>query len=173
MTLKIASLNINGIKSTAKQNELWRFIRENEIDVLGVQEFNTRHLEVPVPDYKIKIGYNGSELGSAVIYNTQLDLKDTETSSSGRIIKMSFKNFTLINVYGYQPGLGTEKRNHFFLRELPHYIPVNNQPVILLGDFNASLSSTDKTKGAVIHKAFKKLEHETVMKDTFALKNPG
>ena len=146
MTLKIGTLNVNGIKSTAKQNELWRFIRENEIDVLGVQEFNTRHLEVPVPDYKIKIGYNGSELGSVVIYNTQLDLKDTETSSSGRTIKMSFKNFTLINVYGYQPGLGTEKRNRFFQRELPHYIPVNNQPVILLGDFNASLCSTDKKR---------------------------
>ena len=146
MTLKIGTLNVNGIKSTAKQNELWRFIRENEIDVLGVQEFNTRYLKVPIPDYKIEIGYNGSELGSAVIYNTQLDLKDTETSSSGRIIKMSFKNFTLINVYGYQPGLGTEKRNRFFQLELPHYIPVNNQPVILLGDFNASLCSTDKKR---------------------------
>ena len=146
MILKIGTLNVNGIESTAKQNELWRFIRENEIDVLGVQEFNTRYLEVPIPDYKKEIGYNGSELGSAVIYNTQLDLKDTETSSSGRIIKMSFKNFTLINVYGYQPGLGTEKRNRFFQRELPHYIPVNNQPVILLGDFNASLCSTDKKR---------------------------
>ena len=119
MTIKIGSLNVNGRRAMAKQKELWRFIKENQIDILGLQEFNAKTFDVSLPDYKIEIGYNGTELGSAFIYNTQLGLQEIEKSSSGRIMKLVFKKITVINVYGYQPGLGAEKRNNLFLRELP------------------------------------------------------
>ncbi len=173
MTVRIASLNVNGISSKIKQVELWNFVKENDVAILGLQEFNLASIDIPLPNYNIEIAYNGEELGSAVIYNTQLELREVEKSVDGRITKTVFKGISVINVYEHQPGLPADKRNNMYTRDLPSFIPVKSEPVILMGDFNAYLCNTDKPREAIVHKAFKNLIDGAQMKDAFAMKNPG
>ena len=106
--LRIASINVNGFRDTHKQKELFGFIRENNLDIVGIQEFNLKIPHIPLTNYNIEIGYNGKELGTAIIFKKELMLTETEKTESGRIMKVVLDGITIINVYGYQPGLGAK-----------------------------------------------------------------
>ena len=72
--LIIASINVNVSIDTQKQKELFRFVRENNLDCVGIQEFNLKVPHIPLTNYNIEIGYNGNMLGTAIIFKKEWTL---------------------------------------------------------------------------------------------------
>ena len=60
-------------------------------------------------------------LGTAIIYKETLHPITIEKEPEGKIIKIIFDHFTIINVYGYPDGslYKTEKKNDFLKMILP------------------------------------------------------
>jgi hypothetical protein len=127
------------------------------LDIVGIQEFILKIPHKPLTNYNIEIGYNGEELGTTIIFKKDLTLTESEKSDSVRIMKVVLDGIIIINVYGYQPGLGAgaKLRNNMFIKNLPKFIPGNCRNTILMGDFNANLLKNNKEKGADIPKSFK------------------
>ena len=115
------------------------------LDIVKIQEFNLKIPHITLTNYKIEIGYNGEELGTTIIFEKELTLTEMGKSESGKIMKVASDGIIIINVYGYQPGLGAgvKLRNKMFIKDLPKFIPGNCRNIILMGDFNANLLMID------------------------------
>jgi hypothetical protein len=88
------------------------------------------------------------EKSTAIIFKKELTLTEMEKSDSGRILKVVLGGIIIINVYGYQPGLGKNLRNNMFIKDLSNFILIYCRNTILMGDFNANLLKTGRGRGA-------------------------
>lgn len=114
---KIATLNVRGLKTQIRRNFIQKFINDNKINILALQEINIPTLDLINKNLKVLINYNPDGLGTALIYDDWLDLKEHTFSEDGRVIRAVFNSFTIVNVYGYQEGAPAETRNGFFLKK--------------------------------------------------------
>ena len=48
------------------------------LDIVGIQEFILKIPHKTLTNYNIEIGYNGKELGTAIIFKKELTLTDTQ-----------------------------------------------------------------------------------------------
>ena len=164
-SLRIATLNVRGLKDNKRKNYLHKFIKEKEIDLIALQEVNVNDLEVP-KDYNSVFNYNGIGPGTAVIYNKNLNLKKRMLEPSGRIIKLEFENFTVINIYGPQESLPTPIK-HFYLETLPKYLKTYRENLILLGDFNATTHPIDREGPNRVNGKLKRLIERLKLTDLY------
>ena len=166
-SLKIATLNIRGLKDPKRKQKLIKFIDENNIDILALQEVNVKSLEIHDRNLKSIVNYDGMSPGTALIYNTNLKIKKYKIESTGRIIRVEFENFTIVNVYGPQESLPTPNKNLFFDETLPKYLKSYNENLILLGDFNNTTHSIDREGPTRINGKFKRITEKLNLIDTF------
>ena len=165
-SLRIATLNVRGLKDNKRKNYLHKFIKEKEIDLIALQEVNVNDLEVP-KDYNSVFNYNGIGPGTAVIYNKNLNLKKRMLEPSGRIIKLEFENFTVINIYGPQESLPTPIKTTFYLETLPKYLKTYRENLILLGDFNATTHPIDREGPNRVNGKLKRLIERLKLTDLY------
>ena len=110
LTLKLASLNINGINNVKKQLMLIDHMKYNKIDILFIQEHNIRDVNNICPKLNelyfiilnLAIAHKG---GTAILIDRRLEYKiiNHEMSADSRIIscfiELYNKSLHLINVY--------------------------------------------------------------------------
>ncbi|OCC15422.1 Exodeoxyribonuclease III [Dissulfuribacter thermophilus] len=183
----IATFNANSIR--ARKDIIQKWLNKTGCNILCIQETKVQDKDFPSKDFQ-ELGYNcyykgqKSYNGVAILSKEEPnqvsygigDGKDSEEDQA-RIIRASFKDFELINVYVPQgreidhPNF--KKKLEWFRRLLDHLKNHHSpsQPLLILGDFNVAPEERDvyapeKKKN---HVCF----HESVRKEFFSLLDWG
>lgn len=156
--MRIISWNVNGLRAVYKKNFL-KWLGGSGADVVCLQETKAQVEQLP-PDliepaggYRtyfnsaLKKGYSGvavytKEKPSRV--ETTLGMKRFDRE--GRILKLKYPDFTLINLY--LPHGGRKKEHLDYKMEVYHHLlsylkKIKDAPVILIGDFNVAHQEID------------------------------
>ena len=60
----IVTVNIRGLKNPAKQHYLYTWLRQNDVDVAGIQETDVHTMSVLDEKYDVAINHTPFELGT-------------------------------------------------------------------------------------------------------------
>lgn len=155
--MKIVSWNVNGIRAIIKKEFLEWFKNENA-DIVCLQEIKAQEGQIPevltAPEgyfsyfnYAKKKGYSGlavytKEKPLAVEKKMGFERFDSE----GRILRLEYSDFILINLY--IPNGGEQKENLAYKLEVydrlfKYLEKEETKPLILVGDFNIAHKDID------------------------------
>ena len=162
--MKIATINTRGFTSKFKQDFLLRYIKQHKLDIVAIQKVNSPVIVSNVPVYDIATNAPQG-LGTALFYKRNQPPKKIIKSPEGRIIHAEFEHFTIVNIYGFANALAEVKRN-FYQTVLPAYLRPFDENLILLGDFNATLTIPNNKSN---NKAFSDLVNGIHLFNTSAL----
>lgn len=155
--MKIISWNVNGIRAVYKKNFL-NWLNKTRADIVCLQELKAHKEQLP-PDLlkpknyhpyfnlAVRKGYAG-----VAVYTKQKPLRIgyklglKRFDQEGRILKLKYPQFTLINLY--LPYGGRQKENLGYKMEvyeqLVKYLRrIRNEKIILVGDFNIAHQEID------------------------------
>ena len=155
--MRIISWNVNGIRAACKKDFLKWFIKTNA-DIVCLQEIRAQLEQMPKDlikpegyysyfNFAEKKGYSGTAVFAKkkpLKVECKLELKRFD--QEGRIIKLSYSNFTLINLYF--PQGAHDKRNLVYKLKAYEYL-INHlkknkdKNIILIGDFNIAHQEID------------------------------
>ncbi|MGB9763493.1 MAG: exodeoxyribonuclease III [Minisyncoccia bacterium] len=155
--MKIFSWNINGIRSVYQKDFLKWFL-DTKAEIVCLQELKAQEEQIPkdlisIQNYyaffnsALKKGYSG-----VAVYTKNKPLKVEKKigfqkfDEEGRIIRLDFNNFILINLY--LPHGGRQKENLDYKLEVYRYLIdylklLKDKNVILVGDFNIAHEEID------------------------------
>ena len=154
--MKIISWNINGIRSA--DEDFLDFINKENPDILCLQEIKASPEQLEPKLKKIK-GYfsyfNSAEkkgYSGVAVYTKEEPISEEHNldierfDKEGRIIKMDFSDFILINIY--LPHGGRQKENLNYKLEVYSYLldyleKIKDKKVIIIGDFNIAHEEID------------------------------
>ncbi len=155
--MKIFSCNVNGIRAAHKKGFL-KWLKNSMADIVCLQETRAAKQQFPedllsIDEYHLylnpaeKKGYSGVAVytkykPTKVEYKLGFERFDNE----GRIIKLKYPNFTLINLY--LPHGGHQKENLGYKLKAYQYIfnylkETRDKNIILIGDFNIAHQEID------------------------------
>jgi len=155
--MKIISWNVNGLRAVHRKGFL-DWLKKNKADVVCLQEIKAEADKVPAElqnpagyfsfyNPAQKPGYSGT-----AVFTKQKPLKVinkmglTRFDNEGRILRLDYSNFILINLY--LPHGGRGKENLGYKLEAYKYLfgylgKIKNKPVVLIGDFNVAHREID------------------------------
>lgn len=155
--MKIISWNVNGLRAIYKKGFL-QWLKKIQADIICLQETRVLLEELPIELVKVgecnlylneaeKRGYAGVGIyvkEKPIKIETKLGLKKFD--QQGRILKLKFSDFTLINFY--LPHGGRQKENLKYKLEaykhlLKYLNKIKKEKVILTGDFNIAHQEID------------------------------
>lgn len=158
--MKVISWNVNGLRAVYKKGFLDWLEKENA-DIVCLQEIKTQRRKLPPklinpPGYYSYLacakrkGYAG-----VVVYSKRKPLLVEKKigfekfDRQGRFLKLTFAEFTLINIY--IPHGGRQKENLAYKLKAYDYLfdylrKLRNKKLILIGDFNIAHKEIDLTR---------------------------
>ena len=154
--MQILSWNVNGLRSAYKKGFL-NWLEKSNADIVCLQELRSKKEQLP--EELVDIGGYYSFFNSAarkgysgtVVYVKKEPLKIEKEigfkrfDEEGRMIKLKYKDFTLINFY--MPNGGRQKQDMDYKLEfydyLFGYLKKDNKNLILTGDFNIAHKEID------------------------------
>jgi len=143
-TVKIATLNINGITARTRVGMLADFIRQHDFDIIFIQEVtSTEVLNFRVYNTHLNIG--ASIRGTAILAKSTLQLTNITILPSGRAIAADYKGIRLINVYAPSGTARRTDREQFYTTELSYLFHDGPTDLLIGGDFNCVLHPGDTT----------------------------
>lgn len=148
-TLTLLSLNMNGIQNIHKWQVAGQFFRSNDVDILFLQEVVCEPPSIP-PLYNVYTNVGFQNRGTAILTRPGLELKDVESHPDGRIIIGSLNGVLLVNVYAPSGTQHRVARNEFYRRTLTYYLRNSRGTVILGGDHNCVLNTSQSTGNPLI-----------------------
>lgn len=161
---KIASININAISSTLKQNLLRDFVWNNDVDILFLQEVAFENFSF-ISSHVAFVNISEDNKGTAVLVRKNIDFSDILLNPNGRISSIRIGGINFVNIYAHS-GSGYRKERDYLLSQeiIPHLS--SNDPNVILGDFNCILLKKD-SNGSVknISKGLKQLVDSLHLKD--------
>jgi len=155
--MKIISWNVNGIRAVYRKN-FFKWMRKNNPDILCLQEIKAQEEQIPEElvkpegyysyfNFAERKGYSGTAVYTKkkplrVEYKLGLKRFDQE----GRILKLKYPGFTLINLYF--PHGAHDKRNlayklKVYNRLINYLKKIRDKNIILIGDFNIAHKEID------------------------------
>ncbi|MEZ0388120.1 MAG: exodeoxyribonuclease III, partial [Verrucomicrobium sp.] len=170
--MKLYSWNVNGIRAVLRKDAFLPFIKQEDPDVLCLQETKAQPGEAvfDLPDYKeywnsaVKKGYSGTAIYSkteplAVIPGIPQEIQDKygmgddghgDPNTEGRVLAAEYDQFYLVTVY--TPN-SKDDLSRIPLRH-QHWDPAfleycqlleKKKPVVMCGDFNVAHTELDLT----------------------------
>ncbi|TSA56389.1 exodeoxyribonuclease III [bacterium] len=155
--MKIISWNVNGIRAVYRKDFL-KWMRKINPDILCLQEIKAQKEQIPEELVKPK-GYHAyfnfaerKGYSGVVIYTKKRPLKIEyklglkRFDQEGRILKLRYPDFTLINLYF--PHGAHDKRNLAYKLKVYNYFinylkKIQDKNIILTGDFNIAHEEID------------------------------
>ena len=147
---KIISYNINGIRAAIRKG-LIDWLKVTSPDIICFQEIKAFETQFDLNMFKNlgyktfcnsaeKPGYSGVAIFSKMSPNKiTTGMNVPEIDKEGRVIKLDFENFSVINSY-FPSGTSGEVRQAFkmkFLKEFENYVhSFKDSPIVVCGDFN-------------------------------------
>ena len=154
--MRIISFNVNGLRSIHNKGIL-KTIHKLKADILCFQEIKInkeklRQSKIKLPDYYSyfnfaqKPGYSGTAVFTKqkpIDISKKLEFKKFD--AEGRLLKLDFANFSLINLY--MPHGGRYKENLSYklkcFNKIIKLIKKNHKNLVLIGDFNIAHTELD------------------------------
>ena len=170
MLYNIYSWNVNGLRAVVHKGALEKFIKENNPDILCVQETKAKQgqAEIDFPEYTElwnsakRAGYSGTAIFTKPTYATSFkgftdniniaynwaDDTHGDPTDEGRVLTVEYPEFYLVNVY--TPN-SKHELTRLKLREKlwdPAFLNFlkeleKGKPVVVCGDFNAAHTEID------------------------------
>jgi len=155
--MKIISWNVNGLRAIYKKNFLSWF-KKTRADIVCLQEIKAHPAQLipeliqPEEYYSYFNPANKKGYSGVIVYTKKKPLRVGRKlgmkrfDQEGRMLKLEYPNFTLINLY--LPQGGRQKQNMGYKLEvysrLLNYLKRNkNKKIILIGDFNIAHQEID------------------------------
>jgi exodeoxyribonuclease III len=160
--MKITSYNVAGLRAMLKKSTFESFIKDNDFDIICLQETKAEESQVELPEY-ISSKYNyrfwnstkGTTqrrgLSGTAIWSKLNPIKVLETpvfDEEGRIISIEFEKFILINVYVPNSQKLDSDRYNFrdnwnklFIQYVRNLKLI--KPVVICGDLNVAHNEID------------------------------
>ena len=155
--MKIVSWNVNGLRSIYKKGFL-KWFNKIKADIVCLQETRVFQKELPLDLLRIKnyhLYFNEAEkkgYAGVAVYTKEKPLKVESKlglerfDQEGRILKLEYSDFILINLY--LPHGGRSKENLDYKLEvykhlLKYFQKIKDKNVILAGDFNIAHQEID------------------------------
>jgi len=98
VTIKVATLNINGLVSRTKLVMFDEFVRRQEIDILILQEVTHPTFDTP-RGYKSYFNVGTAGRGIALITRDEFTITNVKQLPTGRGIAAAYKDIRMINIY--------------------------------------------------------------------------
>ena len=148
-------MNIHGQSKlpTTKQLQIEDFLRYNKIDILHMQECDI--CEETFADcayisssYNLIINNSISKYGTASLIRSDLEYRNINLDTAGRIITFDIGNVTFGNIYAQSgsDGWSRSNRESFFAEVLPNLLINSQLNGCLGGDLNMIIDKCDATK---------------------------
>lgn len=150
--IKIITWNINGYRSAEKNNSIEILIKNNNPDIICLQEIKMNDKTLNEYGYNCyynfaeKKGYSGTMIFTKVKpLNVKYKMKLDQFDQEGRFILLEYDQFILINIY--IPHGGRKKENHPYkfsvINKLLDLIKTLNKNAIICTDFNIAHNEID------------------------------
>jgi exonuclease III len=165
-TIKTATLNINGITSRARVDMLENFLRVHDIDIFFAQE-GTSPEATNIGGYETHHNIGSSMRGTAILSEDGITLTNVTKLRSGRAIAAEYGGTLLINIYAPAVTAKRHEREYFLNNELPYLIRPPTAMMIISGDFNCVITTSDTTEHYNHSRALAELIHGFALKDTW------
>ena len=141
----VATLNINCLRSRAKQILLRDLVSAQSLDILFLQEVNITNFDFLGPQFHSIVNVGTEERGTAIIFRAGIRILNVETHTSGRITSVLTEDKTLyLNVY--LPS-GTNKRTEredMLNNVIPNFVRIPYNNTVIGGDFNCVMHPKDQ-----------------------------
>jgi len=153
--LKIISWNVNGIRACIKKG-FKSFVKNNDADIICLQEVKADNLVFEeifkaIEGYSVhcfcpKKGYSGTlVLTKHKPHNVEHKIGFTKFDNEGRLLKLDYNNFSLINIYVPNGGRKKESLSYKleFFKLFFSYLKKQNTNLIITGDINIAHTKND------------------------------
>ncbi len=155
--MKIISWNVNGLRAVYKRNFLG-WLRKSGADIICLQEIKIQEDKLPIDllkpkgfhaffNFAVKRGYSGVAVYTKTKpLSVERKLGFKRFDQEGRMLKLDFPAFSLINLY--LPHGGRQKENLKYKLEVYKRISnflrkIRNKPLVIIGDFNIAHNEID------------------------------
>ena len=150
--LKIASYNLNGIRSALQKN-FAEWLTSSDIDIICIQETKVSDAHAPIQELEAlgfhsywhfaeRKGYSGVAILTKIKpLSERIGCGIPKYDREGRIISLDFGGWTLMNCY-FPSGSSGEERHDFKMEFLNDFLPWINKfkkthpNLIVVGDYN-------------------------------------
>ena len=151
--LRVATLNIRGLKHTGKREEVEKLMNQNATDIMCLQETHTAmNSKEKRKDYTWYL--NGAEdtnreyAGMAFVVKNEINkYVDSVIPHSNRLAEIRIRGsvrLMLLNIYAPQSGKQEEEKKQFYAHMKRIISHINKKgPYIVMGDFNARLQEAE------------------------------
>ncbi len=158
--IKLSSFNVNSVRARLNLLEAWFSHRNNDLDILCMQELKTEESGFPFDFFK-NYGFicylNAQKRYNGVSICTKIDAEEVQTvfdneilNHEKRMIYARFPGFHLINIYAPHGDLRGTEKFYFKMKwydALLEWLSSNFDPqsdkLILTGDFNVTFDDRD------------------------------
>ena len=149
-----AFINIRGQTGLliSKQLQIEHFVKENNIDILNLQETNIENdtfseCNYLTSNYRIIVNNSQNKYGTASLVKNEFDVKNIAMDKEGRIIIFEVGDITFGNMYIYSGTDSTSrgKRENYFSEVIPQLLINQREFGIIGGDFNCITEKEDAT----------------------------
>lgn len=144
--MKIISWNPNGIRALMKKIDLNSFLKKYNPDIMCFNEIRSCEFSIDFEKKYQYVYWNCAEIKKGGYSGTLILSKKKPTNiemspfeNEGRLIKLEFDNFTLINVYTPNAGIGLKRLDYRmdWDKNFRKYVK-NSKNTIITGDFNVA-----------------------------------
>lgn len=178
MFVNIATLNISGLNTSKKQEQLQTFLNEYKCDILFLQEHNIKSedkISSLSKDYDIYMNLVVQRGGTGFLIRKELKFEATkiEKSEDSRIIcltgKINGNKIRLINVYAYSGTGSFREREMYFRYKLAKYLEDGPRNTVMAGDWNCVLNERDTSHayGRKVSEELSKIVKNLELKDVW------
>lgn len=167
---KIGTVNINNITNQTKTSALHNFIKTQDLDIIFIQEVENDKLDLP--GYNIVCNVDNARRGTAIALKHQIKFSNVERSLNSRIIALRVHDtITLVNIYAHSGSQYRREREELFNFTLSYYLRHHTQHIILGGDFNSVIHSSDATGVSNFSLALKNMVQQLQLHDVVNVLN--
>ena len=97
--LRIASINISGIRNESRRKLIFDFCKGNNLDIIGLQEVTFSTSPILEAEYVLISNPGPRKIGTAVLVKRGLQIEDILMDPDGRVTSVSINNNTYIVIY--------------------------------------------------------------------------
>ena len=142
--MRISTINLAGASSLVKKRMIFDYITSNKLDVVVLQELSFSNWTL-VEDRFLFLGNEGPfGRGTGLLVRKDLEIVNILMEPEGRILSAQVEGIKIVAIYAPSGKAKQDLRETFFRETMPPYCLPVSENTIIVGDFNAVESVSDK-----------------------------
>lgn len=169
---KIATINLNSIKTEVNKSLLRDFVQNEDLDFVFLQEVLFEDFSF-LGSYRAFVNISELDKGTAILVRRNQGFRNIIYDPSGRILSIVCDDVNFVNVYAHSGTNKKRERDDLFRDEItPHVIKGNCSHTVIGGDFNCVLNKRDsRSATANLCQGLKDLTTSMQLKDVASVRN--